>query len=797
MPVKAIIPTIGTVIIEGAAEEATMKQLLSVLGKMPSGTSGKTGTGTSIPPGGGNTNSAESKNLQDRMEKGEKAEKRFTAVLDGSVEVLQKSANNFSRSFSNATPSVKDFSGVLAEFAPEPFASAIDAFGGTLSDQIEIFRHLSQSGIDLGDSLLTAQLKAGEARLPLEIFAKTIKENSTSLSMAFGSASQGADKFAAIQGKFMEKSGQKFAALGFSMDELATYNASYMEQLNRSGKLRGMNDEQVAAGAAKYNQELDKMAKATGVSRQQLDEANKATQRDARMKLALSKLDEGQQTAVNAKIAQLNQMDPSGQLAAGFKDLIAGGGVALTKEARNFTMTMSAAGVDAGKMTRDISKGQAGAIEQMNAGFYKAGKAGEQLSEGQRTLAMATATMGNTIPALGLAQMAGMQDTNAAIDKARKEQAEKEAAAKKDPTRAVAGLDQTLTDVQNSLKKSLIETKIFETTANGLKFATDQAKAMGDSFAKMSTTEKIATFIAPEAAKAIGSYIKDLGVTALQTLAGAKAADMAYDAYKNQKAGKAGKESLPTEPDGKKPGSPGKPGTAEKLGKEAAEEIGEKPSWWSKIGNAMKRNKWYLAGTAAAGGLIYFHEELTDLVLPDATKFIANKMTQNMNLPAGMNTAGANNQQNNQTQNLAQTQTGQMNREVSELNTALKSTDFSKLVIPESVGTSIDQSVIKLKTLKDTISTTTSAFRDLNNVNLTTLNESINKLNSTVEKQNTATKTDTKVSSVVPQGAEKEMTSLLNQLNMNMSQLVSHQSDAVDYLSKTAKYTRQTSNNSA
>ena len=791
MPVKAIIPTIGTVIIEGAAEEATMKQLLSVLGKMPSGTSGKTGTGTSIPPGGGNTNSAESKNLQDRMEKGEKAEKKFTAVLDGSVEVLQKSANNFSRSFSNATPSVKDFSGVLADFAPEPFASAINAFGGTLNDQIEIFRHLSQSGIDLGDSLLTAQLKAGEARLPLEIFARTLKENSTSLSMAFGSASQGADKFAAIQGKFMEKSGQKFAALGFSMDELATYNASYMEQLNRSGKLRGMNDEQVAAGAAKYNQELDKMAKATGVSRQQLDEANKATQRDARMKLALSKLDEGQQTAVNAKIAQLNQMDPSGQLAAGFKDLIAGGGVALTKEARNFTMTMSAAGVDAGKMTRDISKGQAGAIEQMNAGFYKAGKAGEQLSEGQRTLAMATATMGNTIPALGLAQMAGMQDTNAAIDKARKEQAEKEAAAKKDPTRAVAGLDQTLTDVQNSLKKSLIETKIFETTANGLQYMTDKAKSWGESFSKLDNGEKLAAFVAPEAAKALGSFVKDLGVTALQTVVGAKAAGMVYDEYKDRKKGK---DPLPTEPDGKKPG---KPGTAEKLGKEAAEEIGEKPSWWSKIGNAMKRNKWYLAGTAAAGGLIYFHEELTDLVLPDATKFIANKMTQNMNLPAGMNTAGANNQQNNQTQNLAQTQTGQMNREVSELNTALKSTDFSKLVIPESVGTSIDQSVIKLKTLKDTISTTTSAFRDLNNVNLTTLNESINKLNSTVEKQNTATKTDTKVSSVVPQGAEKEMTSLLNQLNMNMSQLVSHQSDAVDYLSKTAKYTRQTSNNSA
>jgi len=425
----------------------------------------------------------------------------------------------------------------------------------------------------------------------------------------------------------------------------------------------------------------------------------------------------------------------------------------------------------------------------MNSGFYKAGKAGEQLSEGQRTLAMATATMGNTIPALGLAQMAGMQDTNAAIDKARKEQAEKEAAAKTDPTRAVAGLDQTLTDVQNTLKKSLIETKIFETTANGLKFMTDQAKSYGEGFAKLSTGEKLAAFIAPEAAKAIASSIKDAGLAALGTLAAAKAAGMAYDEYKDRKKGK---EPLPTEPDGKKTGVPGKPGTAEKIGKEAAEEIGEKPSWWSKIGAAMKRNKWFLAGTAAAGGLIYFHEELTDLVLPDATKFIANKMTANMNLPAGMNTAGG----DNQTQTSAQNQTGQMNREVAELNTALKSTDFSKLVIPESVGTSIDQSVIKLKTLKDTISTTTSAFRDLNNVNLTTLNESINKLNSTVEKQSAQPKSE-KVSAIVPQGAEKEMVALLNQLNTNMGQMVSQQSDAVDYLSKTAKYTRQTSNNSA
>jgi hypothetical protein len=799
MPIKVTIPNYGTVLVEGAAEESTMRQILTALNKGAGTTSGsKSGTG-GVPPGGGDT--AGDKATADAKKKGEAAEKGFTDSLNVFGDALEGTAQTFGKSFSNTTPAIKDFTGYLASM---PLANlkgvsgVITQFGGVLDDQVQIFRHLSQSGIDLGDSLLTAQLKAGEARLPLEIFARTIKENSTSLSMAFGSASQGADKFASIQGKFMASSGQKFAALGFSMDELATYNASYMEQLNRSGKLRSMSDAEVAAGAEKYNQELDKMAKATGISRQQLDEANKATQRDARMKLALSKLDTDQQTAVNAKIAQLNQMDPSGQLAAGFKDLIAGGGVALTKEARNFTMTMQAAGVDAGKMTRDISKGQAGAIEQMNAGFYKAGKAGEQLSEGQRTLAMATATMGQQIPSLGLAQMAGMQDTNAAIDKARKEQAEKEAAAAKDPTRAVAGLDQTLTQIQNSFKKSFIETGTLDLTAKGMKMAADAGMAAADKFAEIDPSRRMITLFGAETAKVLVNDLVKLGGAAAATYLGAKGAGMAYDKYKDMKDGKP-PAAEPAKTDTKKPGgTPEKPGsTTGKVLKEGAEELGEKPSWWQKAMGAFKRNRYVLLGTTVAGAAVYFSDELIDMATPDflkARKTFETGGSNTSGVTTNNATAGANIPQNMQPGVNNQTVTGQMSKEVADLNAALKSTDFSKLAIPESVGASIDQSVIKLKNLKDTISTTTSAFKDLNTVNLTTLNESINKLNTTVEKQSTQPKAE-KVSAVVPPGAEKEMVALLNQLNMNMGQMVSQQSDAVDYLSKTAKYTRQATGN--
>lgn len=799
MPVKVTLPNgAGTVLVEGAAEESTMRNILAALnkmGNMGTGAQAKNGPNSNVPTGETGSNSA----ANAQAEKGTAAEKAFLEKVNVVGNAIEGTAQTFGKSFSNTTPAIRDFSGYLASMPIgnlKGVSGVITQFGGVLDDQVQIFRHLSSSGIDLGDSLLQAQLAAGQAKLPLEIFAKTIKENSATFSMAFGTASQGAQKFADVQGKFMTQSGQKFASLGFSMDELATYNASYMEQQQRAGRLSKMSTEEIVAGQEKYNQELDKLSKATGLSRQQIDEQNKATQRDARMRLALSNLDKDQQQAVNNKIAQLNQLDPSGQLAAGFKDLIASGGVALTKEARQFTMGMASAGVDAAKMTRDLANGTKDSVKNMNDGMYKVGQAGAELSQGEKKLATSMATLGQQTPALVKAQFAGMQNSNAAMEAAAKEQADKLKST--DPTRAVAGLDQTLTQIQNSFKKSFIETGTLDLTAKGMKAAGDAGMAAAETFAKINPESRMATLFGVEGGKALINAIVAAGGAAATTYVGAKGAGMAYDKYKDMKGGKT-PEVEPAKTETKKPGgTPDKTGTAGKVLKEGAEEIGEKPSWWQKIMGAAKNNKKILIGTTVAGAAVYFSEELMDLVTPDFLKAKSTFESGGTNSASAQpsTTAGANIPQNMQPGGGTQTVTGQMNKEVTELTAALKNVDFSKMIIPESVGTSIDASSLKLKNLKDSITTTTSAFKDLNNVNLTTLNDSINKLSSTVEKQNTAPKAE-KVSAVVPPGAEKEMVALLNQLNMNMGQMVSQQSDAVDYLSKTAKYTRQTSNNSA
>jgi len=789
MSVKAIVPGVGTVIVENAAEDSTLRQILAAINKSGIPAGGKPGA---TPGGGGGAGDNDAR--AEQMRKGAETEKEYKARMKLAGDAVSLGADSFAKTFSNTTPTIKDFSGVLAQMPGaniKGVSDVVQQFGGTLEDQIQIFRTLSGSGIDLGDSLLQAQLSAGEARLPLEIFGKTVKENSQSLAMAFGSATAGATKFAETQGKFMAQSGQKFAALGFSMDELATYNASYMEQQQRNGRLSKMSTDEIVAGQEKYNEELDRLSKATGLSRQQIDEANKSSQRDARMKLALGKLDADQQAAVNAKIKQLEQLDPTGKMAAGFKDIIAGGGVAVTAEARQFALTMQSAGVDASKMGREIFNGSKSAVDDMNAGFSKAAKASENISEGERRTAAAMATMGQMTPMLGKAVLQGMGDSQKAAAMAKEEQEKRLAASKTDPTRAVAGLDQTLTNVQNSFKKLFIESGVLDLTATGLKSAASGAEAAAEKFAKLDPAARIPVLFGAALGKEIADALIKAGVGTAIGYAGAKAAGMDYKKYEEMKKG--GGEPKGGEPKTPK-GEPVKPGAAA----EAAEDVA-KAGKLEKIVSTIK-NPWAWA-IATTAGLIIYKDEVVDFLTPDflktKTNAAANAQTENTkNTVPGAEIPKANAPKPPETN--AAEPVAKLNQEVNALKTALKDVDYSKLMFPEAVGSSIDAGVIKLKNLREEITTTTSAFKDLNNTNLDQLNNNINKLSETIKSSMKSEQKEGAPGNVkVSDASSKEMVDLLNQLNMNMSQLVSHQSDAVDYLSKTAKYTRQTSNNSA
>lgn len=430
--------------------------------------------------------------------------------LSKATGVIDKGALALSASFDAATPSIGAFTSKFANTS-----QAVAALGQPIDAQVKNFRQLSSVGVDFGQTLFESRNKAAEANLSLDTYSKTVAENAPSLALAFGTASQGAEKFAEMSGTVMKKAGKELAGLGFTMDEISEYSASYIEQMTYAGRAQTMTVEELAAGSMRYQMELDKLSKATGLSRKQIDEANQARQRDVRMRLALQNMDQKEADAITARMAQLDKMDPSGKLSAGFKDLIAGGGVAMTEEARSLTLAMNAAGVDIKAITSDIYNGQAGSAAKLDQAMQRVGEHSKSMGEAERRLVTATSTMGQTIPQYTGAMLANFSAAGDAVKEAGDEQAN---ALKKsaggltttDPTRGALAVDQTLVQVQNSLAQTFLETGVMGKVTEGLVETTDKAHGLAETFYKLGTEiEGIDSMKYNEAFKALTSSMKD------------------------------------------------------------------------------------------------------------------------------------------------------------------------------------------------------------------------------------------------------------------------------------------------
>jgi hypothetical protein len=517
----------------------------------------------------------------------------------------------------------------------------------------------------------------------LEIFGKTIKENSNTFSMAFGGATAGAKQFAEISGKVMDKQGQSLAKLGFSIDEISEYSASYIEQMTRSGRAQNMLTTELAAGAEKYNLELDRLSKATGISRQQLDEANKAAQRDTRMRLALSNLGETERNAITAKIEELKKIDPTGKLAAGFSDLIAGGGVALTKEARMFTLAMSQAGVDAGKMTRDIANGQAGAVEQVNAGFKQVAVSARNMSDAEKKTTTAMATLGQDTPMYVRASFAALGDGNAAMAAATKEQADK--LKSEDLTRGAAGLDQTLTNVQNSLKKTFIESGVLDDTAKAMGGAVTATESFVKSMQGMNMPALMTTMFGAAFAKEIIASLSTIAIGVASGYAGNKLAGVKKEPAVDTDSKKT---KTPDGPDGKKVPNAGK------VAEEALEDVDNKGSWWKRAIEALKRNKKIIVGTTVGGAVLLFSEEAKDLAIAGFDKL------------TGANFGGR--ETKSTTEYLDGNKPTVAGAEVS------KATEAAKNIVPEGTQASMDKSGETVKLMNNNVRELNESLKTIN-----------------------------------------------------------------------------------
>jgi len=382
--------------------------------------------------------------VEDNTEELEKNKQKLKEFRSQIEDVGDAIAGGFKKIFSDATPGI---SGFTDAFSGIPVVgTTFAALGDIVDTNVQNFRKLAGVGVDFGFSIFALQNAAARASLPLETFSKVIQNNSEMLAMLSGSASDGARRFTEVSMR-MNRTGaaERLAKLGFSMEEIAESTMGYMEIQTRLGRAQQMTDAQLQEGAEQYAMELDRISRATGIQRSALEEANRAMMRDTRMRNAMMNVAGEERTAITGMIEQLKKVAP--EQAAGLQDLIASGGVATTKAARDLAL----ASPELVNFAMNVANGSARASDLSSAIRQTASRA-DQLDEAQRRLVGVTLTAGQTNQLTALAGLQGMQNFAKGADKVTQEQQE----ALKEQAKAIAGFDQALTAVQAQLKIILL-----------------------------------------------------------------------------------------------------------------------------------------------------------------------------------------------------------------------------------------------------------------------------------------------------------------------------------------------------
>jgi hypothetical protein len=462
--------------LENAATESTLMMLVVAMDKLSQKIGKEKGSQAHRLQELYNVSIKEGKTFTEKntkaVKESEKEQKRYNDTLTSTIEKMGKVIGavdtwtrtvslGFEKMFSGATPTVEGFT---SAFNGVPIVGGlISTFGKVLGDQITVFRDLSSSGIDLGNSLFSAKLAAAEAGLPLDTFGKVLAENSGNLALFGGSAGEGARRFTDIS-KNLRRSGfdKQLANLGFSMEEVASHTASYLAQQTMLGRAQSKTNEELAAETQDYLLELDKLARVHGMSRKELEKGLEANKSDLRMKALMLSMDKKTADALDRTLATVKDAD----MKEAIMEMVATGGVPMKSE---------------------LAKGMAifsPALKQASADLRSGSISQEQFNEVMRAesarFEQEMRTNGSTIARMKAAgvdvydfqiKMAGTYK-NFGRELAAETEAQKKA--RESSEKAAAGIDRTLTDLKNAFAKAFIETGLLDKISAGLSLVVEK-----------------------------------------------------------------------------------------------------------------------------------------------------------------------------------------------------------------------------------------------------------------------------------------------------------------------------------
>jgi hypothetical protein len=208
----------------------------------------------------------------------------------------------------------------------------ISGTGRLLDTNIEMFRQLSQTGANFGQSIIQLRTAAAASALPLDDFANLVGQNSQALAALSGSTTQGAKFIASLGNALRTDAIPQLATLGFTVDEI---NETLMLDLDRQRRMgildRGATQFNIDS-AIRFGKQLDSLAKLTGVQRDELRKEIEAQQSNAKFAAFLQGQTKETADKLQGFSGVIGNIAPG--LNEGFQDLIANAGRPVTDAAQ-------------------------------------------------------------------------------------------------------------------------------------------------------------------------------------------------------------------------------------------------------------------------------------------------------------------------------------------------------------------------------------------------------------------------------------------------------------------------------
>lgn len=358
---SADVPGIGTVFIDGVAEEATMQRILAAIQQQDSGG----GAGPQVNAAGisqvnrGFINLArQSKSAGDSVSQG--GDTAYQGMMKAGMagrsfsQQLGRASGNLVRSFETASESPFGFAKALTNVAGDLASSsraagaAMGVLGGAIVEDLmgdisllgpsigaaiglavpgavttataaiagfifekldatsKAFNTVAQSGAILGGDLMQFRLAAHSSNLTMAEFNGVMGKAGDSMSMFGGQTLRGAREFARSNQALTNEFSIPLLQMGYSFEDMGVATAEMMERFTLSGMSfdqLAVRTREVAAAAFEQAQQQKVLSALTGRSIEQQKAAQKAQRQDAQVQAAIARLGPQQQQQVEQLIS--------------------------------------------------------------------------------------------------------------------------------------------------------------------------------------------------------------------------------------------------------------------------------------------------------------------------------------------------------------------------------------------------------------------------------------------------------------------------------------------------------------